>query len=225
MAKLHKILPLAAIALAFTFGAPRSAEALCTFGKCRNAVFAPGAQNTSFGAIAKGAHLTPYGVTSGKQTSYGVMAKGAHQTSYGVTSGHQTSYGVSAGHQTSYGVSAGHQTSYGVTSGQKTSTGVVGAGCRKTAYGYVCSDIRLKRDIVALEQLENGIGLYRFRYQWSDQAYVGVMAQEVAAIRPDAVVRGPDGYLRVNYARLGVHMQTWEEWIGATRASLAAAAR
>ena len=65
------------------------------------------------------------------------------------------------------------------------------------------SDIRLKRNIVLLDRLPNGIGLYRYRYIWSDQVYVGVMAQEVAAIVPDAVVHGADGFLRVNYARLG----------------------
>jgi hypothetical protein len=36
--------------------------------------------------------------------------------------------------------------------------------------------------------LENGIGLYGYRYIWSDQVYVGVMAQEVAEIVPDAVI-------------------------------------
>jgi hypothetical protein len=74
------------------------------------------------------------------------------------------------------------------------------------------SDIRLKRDITALGQRENGINLYRFRYLWSDTMHVGVMAQEVAAARPDAVRRGADGYLRVDYARLGLRMRTWEEW-------------
>ena len=38
------------------------------------------------------------------------------------------------------------------------------------------------------------------------------MAQEVATLMPGAVVRGADGYLRVNYARLGLSMQTWDEW-------------
>ncbi len=76
----------------------------------------------------------------------------------------------------------------------------------------VLSDARLKRDVVLLGHLDNGLGLYRYRYKWSDQRYVGVMAQEVALIRPDAVVHGVDEYLRVNYARLGLHLQTWEEW-------------
>ena len=75
------------------------------------------------------------------------------------------------------------------------------------------SDIRLKRDIVAVGHLENGIGLYRYRYIWSDQVYVGVMAQEVAEIVPDAVLYGDDGYLRVDYARLGLRLITWDEWV------------
>jgi hypothetical protein len=74
------------------------------------------------------------------------------------------------------------------------------------------SDIRLKRDIVLLDHLDNRLGLYRYRYLWSDRTYVGVMAQEVAAVAPDAVAMGADGYLRVNYARLGLRMQTWDEW-------------
>ena len=64
--------------------------------------------------------------------------------------------------------------------------------------------------------LENGIGLYRYRYIWSDQVYVGVMAQEGAEIVPDAVVHGDDGYLRVDYARLGRRLITWDEWVAAS---------
>jgi len=74
------------------------------------------------------------------------------------------------------------------------------------------SDIRAKRDIAPLARLDNGIGLYRFRYTWSDQLYVGVIAQEVASVMPDAVIRGADGYLRVDYGRLGLQLLTWDEW-------------
>jgi hypothetical protein len=76
----------------------------------------------------------------------------------------------------------------------------------------VASDIRLKRDIARVGTLDNGLPLYRYKYLWSDQVYVGVMAQETAAIEPDAVIRGENGYLRVNYARLGTQMKTWEQW-------------
>jgi hypothetical protein len=48
---------------------------------------------------------------------------------------------------------------------------------------------------------------------WSDTVYVGVMAQEVALIRPDAVVRDSlDDYLRVDYDRLGLKLMTLPEW-------------
>jgi len=42
---------------------------------------------------------------------------------------------------------------------------------------------------------------------------VGVMAQEVQAIMPEAVVRGPDGYLRVFYDKLGLTLQTYDRWL------------
>jgi endosialidase-like protein len=75
------------------------------------------------------------------------------------------------------------------------------------------SDIRLKHDIVFLGQLRHGLGFYRFSYNGSDKAYVGVMAQEVEAVMPTAVARGRDGYLRVFYDTLGLTFQTYDGWI------------
>jgi Protein of unknown function (DUF3300)/Chaperone of endosialidase len=80
------------------------------------------------------------------------------------------------------------------------------------------SDIRLKEDIVPLAQLNNGLELYRFRYKGDDRTtYVGVMAQDVQKIRPDVVVRDSDGYLRVDYDRLGLKFMTWKEWVAYER--------
>jgi hypothetical protein len=79
--------------------------------------------------------------------------------------------------------------------------------------GGMMSDIQVKHDIVLLGHLDNGLGFYRFSYNGSDKAYVGVIAQEVEAVLPEAVVHGSDGYLRVKYDMLGIRMQTWEEWI------------
>ena len=75
------------------------------------------------------------------------------------------------------------------------------------------SDLALKHDITLLGRLDNGLGFYRFSYNGSEQAYVGVMAQEVQTILPEAVVRGWDGYLEVLYDKLGLKFQTYERWV------------
>ncbi len=54
--------------------------------------------------------------------------------------------------------------------------------------------------------------LYAFKYLDDDTEYVGVMAQDVLKVRPDAVSTGPDGYYRVNFAKLGIRMVTQAEW-------------
>ena len=39
------------------------------------------------------------------------------------------------------------------------------------------------------------------------------MAQEVESVRPDAVTRGSDGYLRVYYDKLGMKFRTYSDWL------------
>jgi hypothetical protein len=85
------------------------------------------------------------------------------------------------------------------------------------------SDIRLKRDIAEVGLRADGLRLYRYRYLWSETEYVGVMAQEVLGVAPEAVVRGDDGFLRVDYGRLGTRLMTWDEWKRARQAKLGAA--
>jgi outer membrane immunogenic protein len=103
--------------------------------------------------------------------------------------------------------------------------GQIGGGWGNTSSGtYFAqtppppSDSRLKRDIVLIGRLDDGLGLYRYRYVWSDTVFVGVMAQEVALIHPEAVVRAAtDDYLRVDYSRLGLRLMTWPQWEIASR--------
>jgi hypothetical protein len=67
-------------------------------------------------------------------------------------------------------------------------------------------------------RLSTGLELYRFRYKGNDRtAYVGVMAQEVQKIEPGAVWRDHNGYLMVNYDRIGLKFMTWKEWLAWTR--------
>jgi hypothetical protein len=117
--------------------------------------------------------------------------------------------------------------------------GVVRAGCvvrpvvaptvrgvaRRTTRRVVRrSDMNLKHDIALIGHLENGLGFYRFSYNGNDKAYVGVMAQEVKTVMPEVVVRGSDGYLRVDYDRLGLRFQTYGQWV-ASGARVPAGAR
>jgi hypothetical protein len=66
-----------------------------------------------------------------------------------------------------------------------------------------------------LGHLDNGLGYYRFSYLGSGKTYVGVIAQEVQAVMPGVVKRGNDGYLRVNYDRLGITFLTYRDWLAA----------
>lgn len=74
------------------------------------------------------------------------------------------------------------------------------------------SDVRLKRDIEVVGRLANGLKLYRFKYLWSDVEWVGVMAQDVLDVMPEAVIVGSDGFYRVQYELLGTSMVTFDEW-------------
>ena len=75
------------------------------------------------------------------------------------------------------------------------------------------SDIALKHDVVLLGHLANGLGYYRFSYLGSSKPYVGVIAQEVQNLVPEAVTRGRDGYLRVYYEQLGLKLRTYSDWL------------
>jgi hypothetical protein len=69
------------------------------------------------------------------------------------------------------------------------------------------SDIRMKENIEKVGNL-NGLNVYEFDYkpEFKDEAgygrFIGVMAQEVETVRPDAVVTRADGYKMVNYGVL-----------------------
>jgi hypothetical protein len=76
------------------------------------------------------------------------------------------------------------------------------------------SDVRLKRDIVEVGQLSSGLHVYRYRYIGDREYYVGVMAQEVRQVDPGAIGHGADGYLSVDYDRLGLRFMTWDQWTG-----------
>jgi hypothetical protein len=91
--------------------------------------------------------------------------------------------------------------------------GMRGGGGGGRGGGGRRSDIWLKHDVVLLGHLDDGLGFYRFSYNGSTKAYVGVIAQEVQQVMPEAVMRGRDGYLTVNYDKLGLKFESYGTWI------------
>lgn len=66
------------------------------------------------------------------------------------------------------------------------------------------SDRRLKTDIEPVGRMDNGLTVYRYRYKAGGPVHIGVMADEVEKIRPDAYVKGGagGGFDAVNYSKL-----------------------
>lgn len=69
------------------------------------------------------------------------------------------------------------------------------------------SDMRLKTDIHRVGTTVLRLPLYQFEYRNKPGShYIGVMAQDVLKVKPEAVSIGADGFYRVNYDKLGISM-------------------
>jgi len=83
----------------------------------------------------------------------------------------------------------------------------LGMGTQLGAAALMGSDMRLKENIQKVATV-NGINLYS--WDWNEdgksnfpgQKPFGVMAQEIAETRPEAVVENADGWLMVDYGKL-----------------------
>ncbi|MBJ9695758.1 tail fiber domain-containing protein [Burkholderia cenocepacia] len=99
---------------------------------------------------------------------------------------------------------AGQMNQYntGVASANSTMGGLFGLG-GAGLMALALSDRRTKTDIEAIGPAGDGMTYYRFRYRTDPPGTVrhGLMADEVKRVRPDAVVRHPNGFDLVNYDR------------------------
>lgn len=77
----------------------------------------------------------------------------------------------------------------------------LGAATQLGAAWLSSSDRRLKSNIKRVGTHSLGIGKYEYDIKGTRTS--GVMADEVLTVMPEAVRRGADGYLQVNYAMLG----------------------
>jgi hypothetical protein len=67
--------------------------------------------------------------------------------------------------------------------------------------GSSFSDRRLKTNIHRISTRPDGLGVYEFEYIWGGGKHIGLMAQEVLGIYPDAV-GSVGGYYTVDYSRV-----------------------
>lgn len=67
--------------------------------------------------------------------------------------------------------------------------------------GLNFSDRRLKKNIERIGTTDSGLGIYSFDYIWGAPS-IGVMADEVEKVIPNAVITRPDGFKMVDYAQL-----------------------
>jgi phage tail protein X len=75
--------------------------------------------------------------------------------------------------------------------------GLQGAG----AAGQIFSDERLKENIERVGRTDDGLPIYTYDYKWGGPKQMGVMAQDVAKVKPWAVGKvGP--WMTVNYGEL-----------------------
>jgi hypothetical protein len=82
-------------------------------------------------------------------------------------------------------------------------------------FNFTPSDIRLKRNINLVET-RNGIKIYSFQYLWSDEYFVGVMAQDLLGTEHESAVIEHNGFYTVNYGQLGFNMQLLSEYNATT---------
>jgi len=81
----------------------------------------------------------------------------------------------------------------------------IGSLASSAAFMFAPSDRALKENIDPVGQ-ENGFNLYEFNYKGDDIKYIGVMADEVEQVVPEAVIE-IDGYKAVNYAMIDVEFR------------------
>lgn len=75
------------------------------------------------------------------------------------------------------------------------------AGGTAALLAMFASDRRLKTNIKRIGTHNTGIGIYTWTYVWGEPG-VGVMADEVEKVIPDAVHTGPHGYKMVDYSKV-----------------------
>lgn len=88
-----------------------------------------------------------------------------------------------------------------VLGGLMSGVGILGGTGAFGASGWL-SDERTKKDIKRVGETDEGLPIYTYRYKWGGPLLMGVMAQDVAEEKPEALGPMAGPFLTVNYERL-----------------------
>jgi len=180
------------------------------------------------GALGSGAHLmelTKYGQGLADQNYGDWLSRLGGMTQLGMTAaaGEQGRQGTLAGLDYGFGKDQAGinwnatQSAIGGIGNSLTNDAASGAQNQQNLFGGILgglklaaqaapmmmalSDARAKTDIREVGRLDNGLPVYAFRYKAGGPAQIGLMAQDVVKVHPDAVGVRDDGLLAVDYAR------------------------
>lgn len=79
--------------------------------------------------------------------------------------------------------------------------GAIGGMFGLAGQALMASDERLKTDIERVGTLDNGLPVYSYRYKSGGPIHIGLMAQDVEKVNPDAVGLMDNGFKGVYYAK------------------------
>lgn len=88
---------------------------------------------------------------------------------------------------------AARQANASMTNGMYQALGQIGSA-------FIGSDRRIKAEISRVGTLDNGLPVYLYRYKDGGPMQIGLMAQDVQQVNPEAVIEVDGGLLAVNYA-------------------------
>lgn len=164
-----------------------------------NAAAEQGSRGITGNAAASG--LLRSGSTARSLQNYGNQMQNQYYNNYLDRLFQQANLGFQAGNLVSGAGNVSQSTGTSTSKGGS-SPGI--GGFLGTALGGISlSDERAKTDIEKLGEFSNGLGIYSFRYKTDPSTkFVGVMAQEVKEIVPEALGPEMDGYMTVDYEKL-----------------------
>lgn len=156
-----------------------------------------GSRGITGNAAASG--LLRSGSTAKALQSFGDTIQNQYANNYMSNLFNKANLGFQAGNL----VSGAGQFSQSQSQSQGTSSGSSKPGIGKflgtIAAGAAASDRRLKKNIFKIGKLSNGLSLYQYRYINDAGPFIGVMADEVEKIMPEALGPIIDGYKTVDY--------------------------